>query len=201
LSDFSYSDKYALAYIKERGYASYSSIKNVRDCQVPSVSNALWFVFGRELHSRWLERKTHFTKDNPNTFTDAEKQTLEAMLERLDAHTVATKLRIGSQVEQEFNQLLYGVPVLGYIDILHTQHIADLKSTKERSIQAFIKSMDFLQAALYLAVTGKRDFYYIGICKLYPHDVFVFNVQDYPERLRSAELELRCLLRYLKIKL
>jgi len=201
LSDFSYGDKLAIDYIRERGYASYSSVKNVRDCLVPSKSDERWFIFGRELHSRWLEGKTHFTKENPNVLTEDEKAVLEAMLEKLNTNKIAMQLKCGAKCEQEFKQLLHGVNVLGYIDILHAQHIADLKSTKERNMQAFVRSMDFLQAALYLAVTKKKDFYYIGICKLYPHDVFIFNVCDYPERLHAAELEMRCLLRYLKIKL
>ncbi len=62
-TSFEPSDKLALQYIKEKGYASYSSLKNVRDCVDPTKkTSAVWFDVGTEVHSRFLEKKKPILK-------------------------------------------------------------------------------------------------------------------------------------------
>lgn len=182
----------ALNYIKDRGYASYSSLKNYRDGIVPSIINAKWLKFGKELHSRFLEKKVI------EILSDAEELVLAAMIKALEENAIVSKLMKRVAVESEFKEKLYGVPTLGYIDILGKGYVADLKSTSINNGDKFIESMDFLQAALYLAITGFKDFYYIGISKQSPYNVMVYNVRDYPERIKAAEKELKQLLTELK---
>jgi hypothetical protein len=122
------------------------------------------------------------------------------MIAALKKHVIAKRLIKGAAFEQKFAVELYGVVVLGYIDVL-ANHVADLKSTRHTSMKRFVDEMDFLQAALYLAVTKKKDFYYIGISKVFPYSVFVFNVRDYPERLMAAQCELKYWLTYIKRKI
>jgi hypothetical protein len=56
--EFGGSDKLALEYIRQRGYASYSSMTNVRDKKDPQVFKEMpYHRFGKELHSRFLEHK------------------------------------------------------------------------------------------------------------------------------------------------
>jgi hypothetical protein len=141
-----------------------------------------------------LEKKRVFT------LSPKEEAQLTAMVNALNKDVIATRLLKGSKVEQPFSLMLYGVNVLGYIDVLNS-YVADLKSTRLSNKQAFINEMDFLQAALYLAVTGLRDFYYIGVCKEKPHAVMIFNVRDYPERLMAAQSELKYWLTYIRKKL
>lgn len=193
--EFQGDDAPAIEYIRKRGYASYSSLKNVRDKLVPEYKTTTYFTFGGELHSRSLEH--HIIEE---LSTDEEIQ-LWNMYNKLWSHPVWRKLLAKAKVEQEFKQLLWGVMVLGYIDILNTTNVCDLKTTSCTTMKQFVASMDFLQAALYLAVTGFKDFYYIGISKKPPHEVFVFNVNQYPDRINAANRELKNLIAYLKLKL
>jgi hypothetical protein len=206
-------DKPALEYIRKRGYASYSSIKNVRDCVVPSYTSEVWHKFGKELHSRFLEGKKIATLSK-----DEERQ-LAAMLDKLDAHPIVRRLLAKSKNEVAFGPRrvlekyncvksglvlpdIMGVPVLGYIDI-HNEpdNEADLKTTRLNNMKAFVASMDFLQPAIYLEATRARDFYYIGICKQTPYNVMVFSVKEYPERMAAARAGMKRLLKYIKSKL
>jgi len=95
---------------------------------------------------------------------------------------------------------LYGVTVLGYIDI-DGAAISDYKTCWHDNSKKFIQEQDFLQAAMYTAVRKRRDFYYIGICKEAPHKLMIHNVQDYPARIKDAQVELKNLLTYIKLKL
>lgn len=193
-ADFTGDDTAAIAYIRERGYASYSSLKNVRDKQVPVSKNTVWGAFGSELHSRLLERKKLQTLSAP------EEYDLSEMLKNLRSDPVVQQLMKGAQFEREFKKKIRGLTLYGFIDI-DGKAVADLKSTRHTSIRQFISEMDFLQAAVYLAVTGKKDFYYIGISKNAPFDVMVFNVNQYPKRLALAFRELYELIPYVLSKL
>jgi len=206
-------DKPALAYIRKRGYASYSSIKNVRDCVVPSYADEAWFKFGKELHSRFLEGVKLFT------LSADEEIKLAIMLDKLDRHPIVRRLLAKSKNEIAFGPRpvlekykcidggivvpdVMGLPVLGYIDIANRpDNLADLKTTRLSNMKAFVESMDLLQAALYLEATKAKDFYYIGICKQVPYNVMVFSVREYPERLAEARKEMVRLLKYIKNKL
>lgn len=189
------SDKAAIDYIRKRGYASYSSMKNVRDCVVPSFVSSAAYDFGKELHSRDLEGK------RLKTFSKEDEAKLKAMLKVLAESKVVQRLKDGAKFEQEFKQLLYGVTVLGYIDIDGADAVSDYKTCWHDNVKRFTSEMDFLQAALYTTVRKKRDFYYIGICKEPPHALMIFNVQQYPEHLKLAQIELKNLLTYIKYKL
>jgi len=193
--DFRGDDKPALDYIRKNGYASYSSIKLVRDCEAPNrFFSSPATEFGKELHSRLLENT--ILKKFP---LEIEKQ-LDAMLLKLRSDIVVQRLLKGAKTETQFKQSLLGVMVLGYIDI-DNKDIADLKTTSLKNKKTFIASMDFLQAALYLAIRKKKNFYYVGINKEPPYPLMIFNVQEYPDRLKEAQDELKRLLKYIKSKL
>jgi hypothetical protein len=192
--EFTGDDEPALDYIRKRGYASYSSIKNVRDKIVPQKITKDYFTFGKELHSRLLESQ------KLEKLSKVEEQKLKEMLEVLRANAIVKRLLDGAKCEDKFHQELYGVMVLGYIDI-HNTDIADLKTTHHNKLSNFAADMDFLQAAMYLAVTGKKNFYYVGICKAPPYNLMIFNVQQYPDRIKAAHTELKTLLKYIKSKL
>jgi hypothetical protein len=193
--EFQGDDSAAIEYIRKRGYVSYSSMKNVRDCVVPSFFTTPAFEFGKELHSRDLEKK------KIKTLSKEEEQMLKDILLVLAKDKVVQRLKSGAKFEQEFKQLLYGIMVLGYIDIDGVLDISDYKTCAHDNLKRFIASMDFLQASLYLKVRKKRDFYYVGIPKVPPHKLMIFNVRQYPERLEESDYELRCLLTYIKGKL
>lgn len=193
--EFQGDDGPALEYIRQRGYASYGSLKNVRDKIVPTVSDAQHFKFGKELHSRYLEGIVL------EKLSASEERQLKDMIETLKANAVAASLLKGAEVEVEFRKKIYGFPMLGYIDIKKPNNLADLKTTRHSNMRAFVESMDFLQAAVYLKATGAENFFYLGICKQKPYHVMPFNVRQYPVRLKKAETELQQLLAYVKRKL
>lgn len=204
-------DSAAIDYIRQRGYASYSSIKNVRDCVVPAAyKEEVWHRFGKEHHSRYLEKKK-LTK-----LTNEEESRLRDMMMVLSKHKIAASLVAKSRNEIDYGPAsvlvkyksngivvpsIYGLPVYGRIDILNINNVCDLKTTKLTNKKAFAASMDFLQAAVYLAATDLTDFYYIGQSKVAPYTVMVFNVNEYPERLLTAVFELKKLCKYISKKL
>jgi len=183
-----------IEYIRSRGYVSYSSLKKLRDGEAPGYTGGIHFDVGTETHSRWLEKKIGKKFDPEN------ERIIRGMVKALDADRVACALLKGSAVEVEFNKIVSGVKTHGFIDILPPPiipYLGDLKTTKETSRQQFIKSMDFLQVALYLLVANKKDFYYVGVSKV-NFQVFTFRVSDYPDRLKIAQDELKTLLTYVK---
>lgn len=215
MSDFN-DDTPALQYIKDRGYASYSSVKNVRDCEVPTKSDAAWFVEGGETHSLWLEGTRD--KERSKLLTEGQEARIKEMVRCLNKHSVAMKLHGGLKSktvrkEREITTLLkpkwntkyplqiptlWGLHFLGYLDIEAAPlYVSDLKTTKCKNKKAFADSMDFLQAAFYLRATGAKDFYYIGICKEAPHEIFIFNVWEYRNRMLEAHREMERLCKYI----
>jgi len=193
-TDFEPSDKLALKYIQEKGYASYSSLKNVRDCVDPTKkTSAAWFDVGTEVHSRFLEKKKPILK-----LSKEDTASVVSMVEALELHPVVRRLMFKAKVEQYFKQKLWGLMVSGYIDILPPKDVADLKTTRHKNQHDFAANMDFLQAAMYRAVTKRKDFYYIGIQKEKPFNVFIFNVHQYPDRIKQADEELKYLIKYVK---
>lgn len=185
-----------ISYVKERGYVSYSSLKKIRDGEPPGYTTGIHFDVGTELHSRWLEGKTIQVFDKP---TEA---MLKGMTKALNNDRVAYGILYDSEsVELEFNELVNGVMTHGFIDIcppVTVPYLGDLKTTKETERSNFIKSMDFLQAVLYMKANKRKDFYYIGVSKIKPYNVFTFRVSDYPDRIKAATNELTELLSYVK---
>lgn len=190
--EFGGSDKLALDYIRMRGYASYSSMTNVRDKQDPRpFVETVYYRFGKELHSRFLERK------KTCTLTPDEERTLRGMVHALAEDALVQKIMDGAKCEIEFDEKVNGLRCYGRIDILNFA-VADLKTTRLTNKAQFALSMDLLQAALYMRVTKRLDFYYIGISKQPPFSVMVFNVNQFPDRIRLAENQLDYLTKYIK---
>jgi len=185
-----------LDYIRQRGYVSFSSLKNLRDGGKPGYTQSIHFDVGAETHSRWLEKKKIKTFDKEN------EEIIQGMVKALDADKVASAMLINARVEVEFTKPVYGYPAHGFIDIYPpTTYLGDLKTTKCTDRASFIKSMDFLQAALYMHVEKKNDFHYIGVCKIKPHPVFTFKVSNYPSQLDAAKRELKNLMLYVNKKI
>lgn len=187
---------FAIDKIKVKGYASYSSLKDVRDGWNGKKFDHPALDIGGEVHSRWLEKKVL------QRFSPSDEKMIKGMVASLNSDKLATKILDGAAVEEEFKIPIMGLPILGYIDILPPKKIiGDLKTTKHTSEKDFVKSMDFLQAAIYLTALKREDFYYIGISKVNPYSVFTFRVSQYPKRLQSAHNELKQLITYVKNKL
>jgi hypothetical protein len=184
-----------VAYIRERGYASYSSLKKLRDGDAPGYSSAFHLDFGTELHSRFLEGT------QINVMSPESEALLDKMQAALSRDKVVKLLMNKAKFEVEFKKPYAGITCLGFIDILPpAQLIGDLKTTATTSRKAFIDSMDFLQAAMYMEVNKREDFYYVGISKV-TCEVFTFRTSAYPQRLKQARDEFKDLTKFLKGKL
>jgi hypothetical protein len=118
------------------------------------------------------------------------------MVKNLKANPVVMRLLRGAKTEVKFKKKIKGLVLLGYIDILN-EAVADLKTTRHTNRAKFIAEMDFLQAAVYLRVTGKKDFYYVGISKVFPYQVFIYNVNQFPDRMVKANEQLDYLIGYI----
>jgi len=112
----------ALDYIYQRGYASYSSLKNVRDEIIPGSMSGVFFDHGTELHSRFLEGKIL------QKFEAGTEEMLIGMIKALQKNKITQVLMKGAKVEQEFHQSYKGLMVKGYIDIKNMPRLADLKT-------------------------------------------------------------------------
>jgi|SRR6478609_873932 len=166
-------------------YVSFSSLKMYRDCATPSKNSKPFFRFGTELHAQFLENKS------VEKLNKRERALLKAMLKELRCHPIVKELMRNVKVEQEFKKEIFRMKCCGRIDILAKTYVADLKSTITTTKKAFIASMDFLQVAMYMAATGLKDFYYIGVTKTFPIKIFIFNAKDYPDRVKAAQYELK----------
>lgn len=196
--EFGGSDALALQYIRDRGYCSYSSMKNVRDKEDPKpFVETPYYQFGKELHSRFLEKKKIMTL----TDLRENEKLLKICINKLADNTLVCKVMENATCEIDFNEIIMGVKLFGRIDILAPVHIGDLKTTRVTSMKQFVEAMDFLQAALYCRVKKLKDFYYIGISKVSPYDVFVFNARHIQQKWNDANDQLDYLLRYLKTNL
>lgn len=189
-------DTAALDYIRQRGYASYSSIVRVREKKDPEpYKTTAYYEFGKELHSRYLENTKLQTLSPP------EEKVLESCIASLLKNAVASKILQGAECEVEIRKPVYGLPVLSRLDILNKTLVGDLKTTRHTKFANFAASLDFLQAALYMEIAKRNDFYYIGISKVAPFKVFIFSVNQYPQRIKRAQVELYKLIKYIKSKL
>ena len=73
---------------------------------------------------------------------------------------------------------------------MHVSNGKNVKSTSTKTRAAFIKSMlkydYFMQGLLYLYLERLENFYFIGVQKTDPSQIFVVDVADYPEELDKA---------------
>ncbi len=197
-SDFLGNDTLALQYIKDRGYASFSSLRNVRDKLEPSKGSPDYFLFGSELHSMFLENGKR-----KNELSEGEEKKLKNMISALHSNKLVRTIMAtsGMKTEVEFRTPILGLPMLGYIDIDAPKFVADLKSTHLSRLPEFVKAMDFMQAAIYLRMRPQaKSFYYLGICKNPPFRVMTFDARDYAIRLRDADDQLITTINYVKEK-
>jgi hypothetical protein len=193
--EFGSNDKAALEYIRMRGYCSYGSMVNVRDKREPSTYSSGAQDFGKELHSRFLEKKKLVT------LKPEEERMLKLMTCNLADDPIVQRLMEGALVEQEFDVVINGLRMFGRIDILTSVSVGDLKTTRHNMLAPFVRSMDFLQAAIYKRAKKKKDFYYVGTSKVYPHPPLIFSANSYPGFMKVADDQLDYYSRYIKSKL
>lgn len=195
-------DSLALQYISERGYASYSSLKNVRDCKNPyePFERKEYFDVGTELDANWLLGISKIPDLSPEN-----RKIVDGMHLALQKHKMASLLRADANTQAKIDMKLEGVPFIGYIDIQKPKYDADLKTFWHSNPKQFIADQDFLQAACYMKADKKSDFFYIGASKEKPlpgklHLICTYSVLHFPARIKASQKELHTLLKYVKKK-
>jgi hypothetical protein len=194
-TSFEGSDKLALDYIRQRGYCSYSSMVNVIQKRDPEpFKETTYYRFGKEHHSRFLERKKTCQLTLP------EEKALKEMVYNLAEDALVQKIMENVQVEQEFDVVINGLRMYGRIDILGADLVGDLKTTSIPNLHAFRAKMDLLQVVIYKRAKIRKNSWYIGSCKLPPYHPLVFKADNLPA-IREAEQQLDYYTRYIKSKL
>ncbi len=171
--------------------------------------------FGNELHAGALEDKSKVQLDSKS------KGMIKAMMRVLKADKFWIKLRSICKTEVEHYGQLYGTMIKSFLDLWDDRSgtLADLKTTNCQTLPQFLaKAFSygyFRQAVIYMAITGAKEFYFVGLQKpkLKPNPsgdkrwgdkpehyekpkVFHLKVTDYPELLEYARQEVEWLLYY-----
>lgn len=152
--------------------------------------------FGDALHKRWLVNSHEYR------LTEQEHQQITEMVEALNKHAVAKSLLKDATVEQKKYTELQGVLIAYILDIQKHKVGADLKTTSCRTKADFERKAKeygyFEQAEVYMEAEKLREFYFIGICKQKPYNVYILDVRMHQRSMRYAKKEIEFLLYFYK---
>jgi hypothetical protein len=198
--------------VRVEGHLSNSYLSNVKRALAnkPQMYNDETFlVFGTELHSRDLEKK------KLQILTDKEEALLKCMLDALKKYKPWQEIKKGGKIELELTPWLFGEAWLMYLDVLNLQTGGDLKSTKCKTFEEFLKACRnydyFRQAKLYMLAAHLKDFVFYAPQKVEmefdgkkwlpkkPIEVFELSVRDYPDLLEEGEQQLVSLVEVHKV--
>ena len=160
-------------------------------------------VFGSAFHTALLE-PSHLHLPDYN-LRPSELRTLQRMTEAVTLHPEANALLRSAQCEHTVQWLdpVTRSPCKAKLDLLlDSGNIADLKSTSAPNRSAFLASLDRydydLQAHFYLnSIKGARRFYFIGVQKRPPYQVFVESFYCNTLFMRKGKKKLRFLMKKL----
>jgi hypothetical protein len=177
-----------------------AEIKRVLISGQPFLGDEKYLIFGSEVHRRFLERK-----HNKLLLTFEEETAIKGMLTSLSRHKTVRQLMTGSIFEQTKIGLLEGVRFKMIGDIINTRKSfgADLKTTscktEKQFVDAAINKYEYLrQSWCYKQVEQLKEFYFIGIQKQEPYQVFILNVNNYAKEEARTIAETRFLLEIYK---
>jgi len=157
-----------------------------------------FLYFGSALHSLSLEGGTKLLQSVNIALPDRKRIML--MAAKLETNPVWKKLMLGAICELKKKTSLNGVRVSYILDILQKKlrRGADLKTTVCKTFEEFVQSaIDygyFRQGETYKAAEKLKDFIFVGIQKVPPHNIYILDVSLYPEETKYAIQELEFLL-------
>tara|TARA_R100001079_G_scaffold111005_1_gene88840 strand:+ start:216 stop:944 length:729 start_codon:yes stop_codon:yes gene_type:complete len=129
-------------------------------------------------------------KEGKKLLNNSDWHTIGRIVDSIEEHNLAKELLDKStRFEFSIEREIKGLPFKGIIDIFGNDYIADLKTTTNGSPQEFERSCYnfkyYLQAAIYLEMTGKEDFWIITAETTAPYNVTPYKLDnDYIERGR-----------------
>lgn len=179
-------------------YSGLCEIKRILTSGAPFLGDERFLHFGSEIHLRFLKNKRTKFK-----FTKEEELQLKAMLNSLRKHRFVTKLMTGSvkEVTEIVSVEKTRFKMIGDIVNERKDYGADLKSTSARSESEFIslaiKKYGYLgQGWCYKTGKQLKNFYFIGIQKKSPFDVYILDVNNFKDEEAKAIKETRFLLEF-----
>jgi len=182
-------------------YISYSGLCEIRRVLLGEPAAKIdpkYFVFGSELHLRFLK-----DKKSKHKFTKQEETDLEGMQEALWKDPFVRKIMRSSIKEVETIRLVQGVNVKVILDINGDHSFADigvdLKTTSAKDYKQFVnaaihKYRYLGQSWLYKEAEQLNEFYFVGIQKTKPYNVYILNVDDYAKEEKATIRETQFLL-------
>jgi hypothetical protein len=127
-------------------------------------------------------------KEGKKLLTNSEWYTISRIVDSIEEHRLAKELLDNStRFELNVEREIKGIPFRGIVDIFGVDYIADLKTTSNGSPTEFQRSCYnfkyYLQAAIYLELTGKEDFWIITAETVAPFNVTPYKLdREYIER-------------------
>jgi len=184
---------------KEKDYISNSWLSTLKRELLgqPAFKGGEQFLnFGKELHRRFLE--PHTKMDMSMEWEDEQEHKVNEMVNRLWQVPLLKEAWKRSEKEVVYTKDIFGVKVLGVLDMKYGRVGIDLKTTWNKSRISFYKSAVrydyFRQADLYMRLADLDSFIFVAISKDPPHDVFELHCNDYPEEMEVGRKELEFLI-------
>lgn len=183
---------------KNTSHSSLEVIKKALLGQKQFSGGEQYLAFGNACHERFLVNsfKRKVSKE--------EDKDLKGMVAALVKDAIVNSLMKNSIREQKFYIHVNGVEMAMVLDIKqpHLSRGADLKTTNCKSLNEFIKkALEYgyvRQGVTYKKGAKLKSFYFIGVQKTPPYNVYLMNLADFSEEEAYAERELEFLLYFYK---
>jgi len=170
-----------------------SELKRITTYGARFHGKEIFLIHGSEIHRSILEPH----KPQEHKFTAIEQVNFDIIHDSAMDNNELTALLTGSIREQRVVGTINGLPAKGFLDIKKGNVGGDLKTTSAPSETFFIKKARefgyFRQAVFYKKLANLDDFWFFGLQKKAPHDVFVIDCADHNEFMDEAEIELEYL--------
>lgn len=189
-----------------RKHTSHSSMEVIKKdlCGLPQFKgNEDFLKFGNAVHEGFLEGD--YTNAYKRLGKD-EQRLVDVMVKKLNSHPVVASLMRESIREHKFAVVMNKVKVVVILDSKQPKlkRGFDLKTTSERTQKDFeekIRKLGYVkQGRTYMYAAGLEQFYFVGIQKERPHNIYIVDIRapQFKEHYKYAEQELKFLLYFYK---
>lgn len=165
----------------------------------------LFLAFGLAFHERMCGNyKRKVSEADEILLGDARPSSYRpGMVPNTLKHPIVKRLMLNAIKERKVYVKMNGVKLTMILDLERVRQTGgDYKTTNCTTLEDFVaKAILFgypRQGKTYLIGAQVKQFYFIGVSKIKPHDIFIFNLADHPEEERYAEQELKFLLYFYK---
>lgn len=188
--------------LRNTSHSALDVIKKFLLGQAQFMGGEHFLNFGSALHEAFLVDKWdgEFLKLSP-----PDQAKVRRMVKKLRSHPIVMSLMERSTREQKKMVGMNGVQVAFILDIDQQPHHSrggDLKTTTCRSLEHFVeKAIEygyFRQGKTYKVGGNLKEFYFIGISKEEPHNIYILDVNKYAHEEKYAGKELEFLLYFYK---